>query len=370
MYHSSFGISFPPLNHKLCLLDYTRRLSLPIEVFSIVGRLNEVLKFDFQYPDFTTASEASRRHSTTYPEAQLMSLLVVATKLLFPFDSETVKRYPKSANDATTLLMDWTAWLEANASSENISETGLDLNGFEPGSEMNVTDRDVLEMTGEQLDHYMDWYQRTWINGNPSQTQQSQERGLDKDILDMFPLHDVPEVAKTREHATQAKEEENSRLAERVRRVQASLASRRAISTEEETERDLDVPRPGMGYLRFRKVGDLERAGEAARIFHEEAARTACLSVKTLLLAVTRTEEKIELWLRDRRREAAFADEGEQEEGVEVEVEEPEGEIGPATSPPSKLAGDLGGLDIGHSPAKPDEEQSDTDVAMEMLSNI
>ncbi|KIW83155.1 hypothetical protein Z517_02399 [Fonsecaea pedrosoi CBS 271.37] len=357
-YDTSFGMAMPQLNQDLLLLSYIRQLALPLEIYSVARRLNTVTQYHFSYADVAKSSKTMRRHSITYPESQLISLVIVATKLLFPFDSDTVKRYPQDPNDPATLRVDWSAWLEAKATFDKPNETGDDGNFLKPGSEIHVTDNDILDMTDRQLDQYMDWYQQMWITGkHASQADQSQEQTIEKDILDMFPLQAVAERTKTSEENEKACQEEQSRRNARIMKVQSSLKTRRAITLEEESERNLDVLRPGSRYPRYPKVDDLERAADGAVVkkFHEEAAGVACLSVKALLLAVNRTEEKIEQWLVDRRREEAFGEQGEQA-GERTDTDDDDPDAGdhmdsiPETSPPGKLARDMEGLEIGQSP--------------------
>ena len=374
-FNTSFGMIMPSINQNLFLLNHVRRLALPLEVYTTVRRLNTITKYDFAYPDLTKSQETTRRLPTTYPESQLMSLVVVATKLLFPFDSDTLKRYSKDPNDPTTLRMDWSAWLHAKSAFDKANEAAADPNRLKPGSEIHVKDTDILDMTDQQLDQYMDWYQLTWIK-NSGTSRNQDDRGIDKEILDMFPLHDVSERTKTRDQNNREQAEEDARLTQRIKLVQSTLKSRRAISEEEEIERDLNILRPGARYPRFLKLVDLDRAGRGyedgenvVKTFHEEAAQAACLSVKALLQAVNRTEEKIEQWLVARRREEFFADEESEADQVDEEAAHDEqGEdmkVVPETSPPAKLAMELGGLGLGLSPYFTDD---DGDVDMQMLA--
>lgn len=392
MFSTSFGMILPSLNRNLFLLNCVRSLSLPIEVYSIAQRLNTITDYRFCYPDPATM-RSMRRQPTTYPEAQVISLIVVATKLLFPFDSNAVKRYPKDPNGPTNLRMDWSAWLNAKRNHDSTHPEGTsDRDGLDPGTEINVTDSDILNMTDRQLDQYMDWYQRTWIDSNnPGQQSQSQsqENALDREILDLFPLHELPEPTRTRKAHEQAVREAEDQTTARIQKVQSSLMSCRAISPEEEAERGIQVLRPGAMYLQLRNLDDLAKADEAVKVFHKEAAQMACMSVKALLRAVGHCEEKIERWLKDRRREEVFEHENqhqhassdaEEEEGQETEPaqqttsgQEYGGRSVPmqlATSPPiasasGVLAGDLSGLDIQSSPG-PIEASVDEDREMEM----
>ncbi|KAL2413105.1 hypothetical protein ABEF95_014573 [Exophiala dermatitidis] len=352
MFSLSFGMSMPPLNHNLILLHYVRSLALPIEVYSISQRLNAAItKHQFCYPDKTALKATTRRQPTTYPEAQLMSLVVITTKLLFPFDSQSVRLYPKDPNDPTTLRMDWSSWLHQKQSFDRGRGSGLDAgdgsaasssgdrdpNSLEPGSEIYVRDRDILNMTDGQLDQYMDWYQRTWIesphtttNIEPSQSQiqsqsRSQENALDKDILDLFPLRELPQqrTKAPREDHEQEGVQRQGQVTSRIKNVQASFVTLTAVSLEEEAElraggSGVEFVRPGKKYLHVRSLEDLEWGnGNASgqdqdrvvvKVFHEVAAQTACLSVKALVRAVNHTEEKIEQYLKARRREEVFGE--------------------------------------------------------------
>jgi RNA polymerase I-specific transcription initiation factor RRN7 len=364
-YDVSFGMVLPSINQNLVLLEYVRELALPLEVYAMARRLNSITGYTFAYSSTESATQGIRRHPTTYPEAQLMALVVVATKLIFPFDSDQVKRYPKHPTDEATLRMDWSAWLEAKSDFDKAINAHFDTTVMRHGTRMHVTDNDVLEMTDQQLDEYMDWYQRTWIptSDRPPNSQAQENAVLDKEILDMFPLAHVQEPTISREQYDQSQSERKAHLDERIKQVQSTLRPRRAVSGDEEYEHGLELLRPGAMYPRYTKVVDLEdgKDGGVVKVFHEEAARTACLGLKALLLAVTSTEEKIERWLHDRRREETFQ-EIPAAEGViddEMRDEDEEMQMLPETSPPARLARDLSGLDIGLSPQNQDSQDID-----------
>jgi hypothetical protein len=83
-----------------------------------------------------------------------MSLVVIATKLSQPFDD--VVRLPENDLDPTATKIDWIKWRDIMT--EHTDET------LKPGDELCVTDSDVLNMTGKQMDEWMNWYHRTWID--------------------------------------------------------------------------------------------------------------------------------------------------------------------------------------------------------------
>jgi RNA polymerase I-specific transcription initiation factor RRN7 len=120
-----------------------------VEIYPAVRRLAAILGIDFTYP-----IPQKRPGYITYPEIQLMSLIVVATKLSHPFDD--IVRYPEDDSDPTIVKIDWSKWQDIMIEKSPA--------GLKRGEEIKVTDEDVLAMSGKKLDDYLDWYQRTWID--------------------------------------------------------------------------------------------------------------------------------------------------------------------------------------------------------------
>ena len=89
-----------------------------------------------------------------------MCLIVVATKLSQPLDG--IVRHPESDSDPSTVKIDWRKWREAM--------TEKDVTGLRRGEEIMVTDMEVLNMSTEAMDDYMDWYQRTFLDDRPSKS--------------------------------------------------------------------------------------------------------------------------------------------------------------------------------------------------------
>ena len=89
-----------------------------------------------------------------FPEARLMSSLVVAVKTCQRFDGRAYR--PCTDAEAATLAIDWTSWQQAFSD----GETGPGL--LARGEELEITENMVFDMTSTQLDQYMDWYERTW----------------------------------------------------------------------------------------------------------------------------------------------------------------------------------------------------------------
>lgn len=90
-----------------------------------------------------------------------MALIVIATKLLFPFDS--VKRYPTTSNEPAAQIMDWNIWAQAHRQFDSHDRPDGEIG---KGNAIHVTDKDVLNMTPGQMDQYMDWYANSWLDNS------------------------------------------------------------------------------------------------------------------------------------------------------------------------------------------------------------
>ena len=121
-----------------------------VEIYPAVRRLATLLELDFSFSILHKRSTGV----SAYPEIQLMSLIVIATKLSQPFDE--VERVPQGETDPTTVKVDWKRWRQLMADTPT--------KGLKRGEELKVTDTDVVKMSGKQMDDYLNWYQRTWID--------------------------------------------------------------------------------------------------------------------------------------------------------------------------------------------------------------
>ncbi|ETN46257.1 uncharacterized protein HMPREF1541_00441 [Cyphellophora europaea CBS 101466] len=301
-YITRFGLALPPLNWPPLLLEWIEALALPMQVYGMVKRLNDICGFSFAYQ----SSRGGRRSATSYPEAQLMALLVVAVKLLFPFDAASVKRYARSATEQSLVVLDWRKWLEAKEWFDVTVEQGRE-QALVPGKEMEIKDVDVMGMGGEELDAYMDWYQGMWM----SEKVEADAVGVQSEILAMFPttqLHTDDKVEQTRRREARVK----GLREERVKMMLGDLKRRKVVTDEQEQELQAGqdetqrkILRPGMAYQVFLAVGDLQGV---AKTFHQEAADTACLDIRGLLRAVNKVETIIDGWRREQKREQVFGE--------------------------------------------------------------
>jgi len=122
---------------------------LVVEVYAGARRLADFLSIDFTYP----ASHRNHRIST-YPEIQIVSLVLISTKLTQSYDK--VGRIPESIVDPTALQLDWAVWKDKMVEAKP--------KGLKKGTEIMVTEEEVLYMSGKELDDYLDWFQQIWID--------------------------------------------------------------------------------------------------------------------------------------------------------------------------------------------------------------
>jgi RNA polymerase I-specific transcription initiation factor RRN7 len=284
MYHQTFGLNLPPLNHELLLFKYIVYLALPLEIFSAVQELAQMTQSHFRYSNTT---DTRRRQGSAFPEIQLMSLLVISVKLLYPFDDTT--RLPRSIQEPTAQKVDWISWKRLQQDlGERPPPTSL-----ARGKEIDVRDTDVFKMSRQELDLYMDWYQKTWVR----EQRPGHEGSVNKEILDMFPLRSLGHTV-GQSHMQREQEVQNT-ATERARAIIASIEFQRPITDEEVTNEKMEVKRPGEDYRSYK---DEEHLPGTAKTFFQVAAKTACTSVKNLMLAVLQTEARVIAWKRAKRR--------------------------------------------------------------------
>ncbi len=88
-----------------------------------------------------------------------MSLIIIAVKLGHPFDN--VSRLPVDEADPTTVKIDWVAWARIMAEKES---------GLKRGDEIKVRESEAWKMDESEMDGYLDWFQRTWVDEGSSKS--------------------------------------------------------------------------------------------------------------------------------------------------------------------------------------------------------
>ncbi len=170
MYDRDFEMKFPPINTPLVLFKFVKELAVPreyqryltiklltfklVDIYFAVRQLSQLLNYSFAF-----LPSQSRHHITANPEIQLISLVIIVAKLLRPFDS--IERYPRLATEPTVLDIDWDYWRTSVG-----CNLGFDYSGGHLGPEkaINIKEKDVMDMSGSQIDDYLDWYEKTYTD--------------------------------------------------------------------------------------------------------------------------------------------------------------------------------------------------------------
>ena len=306
--NAEFGMVIPAVNHPLILYRWMQALSLPIEVYAATQRLARILDIEFtlQVGGKTNSSRVLR-----YPEVQLMSLLVVATKLFFPIDD--IDRHPASANDLSALKMDWSEWSAAQGPSlddgdesdiiqHSKHDTSSDLTFPEA---FTISESDCLAMGDEELDRYMDWYQDNLASESiRDHGRAGRDADFRRTLMRMFPTQSAtrPTVSSDsgESKGSGAGEGEDTSLArqvsdttQRLRRVQQALRPKKiAVSAVGDDGQRDEVARAGSFYRRHREAKELEGP---ARLLYTKAAELAGISLEGMTKAVFLTERKLQM---------------------------------------------------------------------------
>lgn len=171
-----------------------------------------------------------------------------------------------------------------------------------------------MTMTGDQLDEYLDFFERTFVDVERAETK---HRGLPKQLLDMFPTRRPDGSAPLPYSYSDYVEKEQVSISQTVESVVGSLQMRPiATNGEEDSETQ---PKIGSFYKRYRRVEDLE---DQAKFFHERVADRAGIKLETLLVAVGQMERKL-IRLREAEvREGLAEDEEEEAEAEKMDEDE------------------------------------------------
>lgn len=314
-YDQSFGMLTPAINHVLVLYKWVGSLALPLEVYAAVLRIAKMLHVNFSYE-----TEAQRRPSRLvvlrFAEAKLMALVVIATKLLFPMDG--LKRFPRKPTELSALAMDWTAWVAARQEYDQAKkETGR--LGYEDA--MHLTEEDMLKMSNDKLDDYMDWYGSLLATEDiPEHGRKGRDAQLKKAIFRRFPVAREVRREPSPERGSQETDDSShlmdtqdsrsgtesqgldrtSQLLEtRLRKVQAALKPLRVKQDSEPLRQGETIYRPGSRYKRYREVGELSGHAED---FYKEAAKVSGLPLEALVRGVFTMEKRLQDWEEGARR--------------------------------------------------------------------
>lgn len=167
LYSHEFNIKFPKLNTPPLQLSYIRSLYLPLEIYPAITSLQKLAQFKFAYLDQQDSKHGNstrRFHRIQLPELQLMSLLIVALKLFYPLQGQDEELRVRSHDEPASLVFPWDKWLEVHKRDEE--EREKDTTKLEYDQALKTRESDVFGLSEEQMDDYMDWYERMFVLNN------------------------------------------------------------------------------------------------------------------------------------------------------------------------------------------------------------
>jgi RNA polymerase I-specific transcription initiation factor RRN7 len=140
-------------------------MSLPMEIYPIAMEITHLLDLT----EFNLAGDLKWQKTGGNPASKIMALIIIASKLSYDLENST----------------EWKDWAEATSEElRKINQLNMD----------DVGQDDILTMSDEKLDEYMDWLQETWIEDD-------QDPGVFNGIHLLFNI-DVSETTYPRVHSS------------------------------------------------------------------------------------------------------------------------------------------------------------------------
>ncbi|KAI5302042.1 Pol I core factor CF, partial [Ascosphaera pollenicola] len=313
LYSREFNITFPKLNTSPIQLSYMRSLYLPLEIYPAMTSLQKLVQFKLAYLDQHDGKAGGKVfHRIQLPELQLMALLVVTVKLFYPFQEDVASAGKRTGNggeclrvraydEPASLVFDWGKWLAVHKEDEE--KRASDATKLENDEALCTRETDAFELSEEQMDDYMDWYERMFILTNDTST---------NPLAEMFPTSRPQATPKSAPTTTPKTPDEQT--VSRIQTVMSHLTSRPLTTDNAFNSSEVNV-KPGSRYRRYRKEDDFP--DEITRYFHEKAAEVIGVSVKTLLMGVYSTETRVLDWLAERKRAARQQQQPQEQQGQE-----------------------------------------------------
>ncbi|KAI2625195.1 hypothetical protein GGS21DRAFT_531686 [Xylaria nigripes] len=260
----NFDMILPPLNYVPIIIRLITDLVLPIEIYSVVKSIAEILKADFSYP------VGGRRIRTMYhPEILLTSLVLVSTKLLYSLDG--IARPPISPQDPRQVQFDWGVWQEITAEKPAGKRASL-----ARGEEYKVTADDALSMAKTKMDDYMDWFEAIWLNDSEPKTPER--------VRNLF----APTAPRSDSHPAADTE---SRTDKKMKQYEALNRSMKSVHPTDTTVNE--QTRHGNLCPVWRREADLP---DAAKVLYGKAAAWAGIPLIMVIRGAVQIERQIEVW--------------------------------------------------------------------------
>lgn len=282
-YRQPIGMAIPPMNFPLLCLRCVKSLALPLNVYATISRLAVMVGYKFEFPG--SRSRGENANVVNYPLAQLAALLVVAVKLLYPFDGIT--RLPFAHTEPAVTVVDWTVWMDQAKASKASAGSRL---GYSQA--IATEESDIMSMPKSHIDDYLDCYGDTWASEVISKY--DKEADFKRGLLAMFPAKRTTPAPKSMT-AAEADEDQTDHLEAVLR----SLQIREPLPHGKQSKSREKVFRPGSYYKQWRKENDIE---SNARVFVEAVGSLVGISNHKLVRAVFATETRLQIWVREERK--------------------------------------------------------------------
>jgi len=286
------GMECPPSNYRLWLYRFVRDLQFPLEVYAATLRLAGLLGVNFDHTNHST--ERERLKALRPPENRLIVLVVISIKLLFPVDGQD--RTPRKPTELAVLGLDWTTWVQARRDMSSAKTNTTEELSYNQA--LRTTDVDVTSMSDDKLDQYMDWYEKAYVEEQPSEKRRNRsEAGFRKAMYRMFPIS-RPE---TMDHIDDARSTPTKNFAstagqdDAIKIIQARLKPLRVLNDQAVEDTYAKVVRPGDNYEHYRGFDELTGP---AKVLYEEAANVVGMSVDALVQGVFSYEKRVENWMK------------------------------------------------------------------------
>lgn len=251
---------------------------------------------------FTLHQSDGRLTKVNHPEVRLMSLIIISIKLIQGFDR--LYRQPRTEDEPAALTLDWEVWKDYFQGQNSSSSSGeLSDEGF-----VGATEESVFQMTGDQLDQYLDWYEQTWVKDADVGCEhvfpkycvtRLMRPEVTQGFLNLFPTGRSTTTTAQGSGKAQETSKQDAAMAARLAAVLQGSEVIACVSDEAATERKTrETPqprlyRPGSRYRRYRKVKELSAA---ARVFYEAVAKLIGVQLETLVQAVFQSELALDKW--------------------------------------------------------------------------
>jgi RNA polymerase I-specific transcription initiation factor RRN7 len=274
----------------------------PAEIHPLAQKICGLLNYQFAFP--ARGSKPKRYRLLDIPEVLLIAALVVATKYNYPLDG--LERLPRDEADPLCLQMDWAAW-ESEFRARPTKKPGiLQYEHMDPQEVWSMDKREMIEL--------LNWFQETQIDKHPTGMSRSTPVNTnlsyfiltlphtdETELHRLFPLEAIPPLQPIPEPTQDELEARARRVLGAMKRIQPQAVDREGT-----------IRRLGSEYRCYRAVEELE--GTVKR-FYEVVAETAGLSLRDLVKAVYRLEQRLLKWQKRERRRLEEEKEMEREGG-------------------------------------------------------